>query len=101
MRVHIFRAALVNDAGDIDEGDVLTFDAHSDEQVEASDPGCAATGGDELDIFGLFADNTKSVAYRRASDDSGAVLVVVENRDVHAFAALLLDDKALGRLDVL
>ena len=29
------------------------------------------------------------------------MLVIVEHRDVHQFAQLLLDDKALGRLDVL
>jgi hypothetical protein len=34
------------------------------------------------------------------TDDGGAVLVVVEDRDVHALAQLLLDVEALGRLDV-
>ena len=34
-------------------------------------------------------------------DDRGAVLVVVEDRDVHQLAQALLDDEALGRLDVL
>jgi hypothetical protein len=32
--------------------------------------------------------------------DGGAVLVVVEDRDLHALAQLLLDVEALGRLDV-
>src|SRR3546814_12710216 len=36
-----------------------------------------------------------------AGDDRGAVLVVVKNRDVHDLAQALLDDEALGRLDVL
>jgi hypothetical protein len=34
-------------------------------------------------------------------DDRSAVLVVVEDRDVEQLAQLLLDDEALGRLDVL
>ncbi len=34
-------------------------------------------------------------------DDGGPVLVVVEDRDVHQLAQALLDDEALGRLDVL
>ena len=34
-------------------------------------------------------------------DDRGAVLVVVEDRDVHQLAQALLDDEAVGRLDVL
>ena len=33
-------------------------------------------------------------------DDRGAVLVVVEDRDVHQLAQALLDDEAVGRLDV-
>jgi hypothetical protein len=42
-----------------------------------------------------------AVEQRRADDDGGAVLVVVEDRDLHALAQLLLDVEALGRLDVL
>jgi hypothetical protein len=34
-------------------------------------------------------------------DDRGAVLVVMEHRDVHDLAQALLDDEAIGRLDVL
>ena len=34
-------------------------------------------------------------------DDGGAVLVVVEDRDVHQLAQALLDDEAFRRLDVL
>ena len=37
---------------------------------------------------------------RRADDDGGAVLVVVEDRDLHALAQLALDVEALRRLDV-
>ncbi len=33
-------------------------------------------------------------------DDRGAVLVVMEDRDVHKFAQALLDDEAFRRLDV-
>ena len=43
----------------------------------------------------------QAVEHRRADDDRGAVLVVVEDRDLHALAQLPLDVEALGRLDVL
>ena len=36
-----------------------------------------------------------------ADDDRGAVLVVVEDRDLHALAQLALDVEAVRRLDVL
>ena len=42
-----------------------------------------------------------AVQHRRADDDRGAVLVVVEDRDLHALAQLALDVEALRRLDVL
>ena len=35
-----------------------------------------------------------------ADDDGGAVLVIMENGDVHALAADLLDYETVGRLDV-
>src|SRR5690606_19856665 len=41
------------------------------------------------------------VDHRRADDDRGAVLVIVEHRDLQPLAQLALDDEALGRLDVL
>jgi len=37
---------------------------------------------------------------RGADHDGGAVLVVVEDRDLHALAQLALDVEAVGRLDV-
>jgi hypothetical protein len=49
----------------------------------------------------LLAHQFQPVEQRRGRDDGGAVLVVVEDRDVHALAQLLLDVEALGRLDVL
>src|SRR3546814_11020729 len=46
------------------------------------------------------ADQPEAVVDRRADDDRGAVLVVVEHRDVHALAQRGLDLEALRRLDV-
>ena len=45
--------------------------------------------------------SSRPLSSAAARDDGGAVLVVVEDRDVHALAQLLLDVEALGRLDVL
>ena len=44
--------------------------------------------------------SSQTVEHRRGGDDRGAVLVVVKDRNLHALAQLLLDDEALGRLDV-
>ena len=44
---------------------------------------------------------TRPVEQGRSRDDGGAVLVVVEDRDIEPTAQFLLDVEALGRLDVL
>ena len=56
---------------------------------------------DQLDLADVLADDAQAVEDRRADDDRGAVLVVVEDRDLHALAQLPLDVEALRRLDVL
>ena len=43
----------------------------------------------------------QAVEDRCADDDRGAVLIIMENRNLHALAQLLLDVEALRRLDVL
>ena len=71
------------------------------EQVEARERRRARARADELDLGELLADDAQAVDDRRADDDRGAVLVVVEDRDLHPLAELALDVEALRRLDVL
>jgi hypothetical protein len=49
----------------------------------------------------LLAHDAQPVDDGGTHDDGGAVLVVVEHRDLHPLAALALDLEAFGRLDVL
>jgi hypothetical protein len=74
--------------------------AQRDQHVEAGDARGAGAGGGQLDVLDLLADHFQCVEDRRADDDRGAVLVVVEHRDLHPLAQLALDDEALRRLDV-
>jgi hypothetical protein len=55
----------------------------------------------QLDLRDVLAHHLQAVQQRRGRDDRRAVLIVVEDGDVHALAQLLLDVEALGRLDVL
>ena len=56
----------------------------------------------ELDLADVLADHLAApLSSAGADDDRGAVLVVVEDRDLHALAQLALDVEAVGRLDVL
>ena len=55
---------------------------------------------DQLAFLDVLADDFQAVQDRGADDDRGAVLVVVEDRDLHPLAQLALDVEAFRRLDV-
>src|SRR5690606_33674676 len=55
---------------------------------------------DELGRLEVAAGQRQRIDEAGGGDDGGAVLVVVEDRDVHQLAQALLDDEAVGRLDV-
>ncbi len=56
---------------------------------------------DDGDVLDAFADNLQRIAQRGQSDDRGAVLVVVEHRDVDALAQCVLNLEAARRRDIL
>ena len=99
--VHLVDAALVGDAEAVGDPDVLVPGAERDQQVEAGKRRRARAGRDDLDVVDLLAGEFQPVEHRRRHDDRGAVLVVVEDRDVHARLQPLLDLEAFRRLDVL
>ncbi len=70
-------------------------------QIEAGDRRGAGARAHQLDLGDVLADDLEPVEDRRPGDDRGAVLVVVEHRDLHPLAELALDVEAVGRLDVL
>ena len=99
--VHVLGTALVHDALAVGDEDVLLARAEPNDQVEAGDGRRARARADDPHVLDALAHHLQSVEQRGAGDDGGAVLVVVENRDLHAPAQRLLDHEALRRLDVL
>src|SRR5262249_32449234 len=67
----------------------------------AGDAGCTRAVDDQLELLDGAARQLQRVDEAGGGDDGGAVLVVVEHRDVEQLLELLLDDEAVGRLDVL
>ena len=98
--VHQLEAALVDHAGQVGDKNVLDREAEVDDQVEAGQGRGAGAGDDQLAVLDVLADHLQAVQDGGADDDRGAVLVVVEDRDLHALAQLALDVEALRRLDV-
>ena len=99
--IHALLAARVDDALAVADDHVLARDAELDEKLEAGDRRGAGARARERNLLGLLADQTQAVEDRRVDADRGAVLVVVEDRNVHPLLQLRLDLEALGRLDVL
>ena len=98
--VHQRVAAFVDHAVDVGDPDVLALRAQRHQQVEAGDRRRARAGGDDLDVGELLAVQQQRVADGGGDDDRGAMLVVMEDRDLHARLELLLDLEAFRRLDV-
>ena len=101
VRVHALLATLVDHALRVGDQDVLRLQPQAHQQVEAGDRRRAGARARELHLADVLADDLEPVQHRRGRDDRRAVLVVVEDRDLHPLAQLLLDVEAFGRLDVL
>jgi hypothetical protein len=80
--------------------DVLAFGAQRHKQVEAGKRRGTRAGGDDLRVLELLAGQFNTVENAGRDDDGGAVLVIMEDRNVHDLAQLLFDLEAFGRLDV-
>ena len=99
--VHALGAAPVDHALGVAQDDVVGRKAHRLEELGAGDAGGAGAVDHELRLGHVAAGQMQRVDQPRGGDDRGAVLIVMEDRNVHQLAQALLDDEALGRLDVL
>ena len=77
-----------------------TLHAEGTVELAAGDAGSARAHDDDAQIFRLAAADFAGVEQRRAGDDGGSVLVVMEDGDVHFPLELLFDVEAFGSLDV-
>ena len=92
-------AAAVHDAVDVGDDDVL--DARREQQPQDRRAGGTGAGHDHPHVAELLADHAQRVGERGEHHDRGAVLVVVEDRDVQRLAQPRLDLEAARRRDVL
>ena len=98
--VHQLLAALVDDAFDVADEDVVALRPQRDQQVERGERRRARARADDLDLVDLLAVEFERVDDGGGDDDRRAMLVVMEDRNAHARLRLLLDLEALGALDV-
>ena len=99
--VHARGPALPDHALRVAQHGVGVRQAHGLDQLDAGDAGGTRTVDHDPGRGQRAAGEVEGVDDPGGGDDRGAVLVVVEHRDGHQLAQALLDDEALGRLDVL
>jgi hypothetical protein len=99
--IHALGATAVNDALGVAEDHVIVRHAHGLHQLGASDGGSARTVDHQLRVLDVATGEIHRIEQARRGDDRRAVLVVMEHRDVHQLAQLLLDDEAFRRLYIL
>ena len=91
----------VNQAFAVDQEHVLTSCTELEQHVQAGDAGSAAADRNDLQILERAIRQSERVHGGRAYHDGRAVLIVVEDRNVHPLPADPLDREAVGGLDVL
>ncbi|CUI54587.1 Uncharacterised protein [Achromobacter sp. 2789STDY5608628] len=100
VRVHQHGAAFIDHALDVGDPDVFQRQAQVHHQVQAGQRGRAGAGRHDLDLVDVLAHHLQAIDEGRRHTDRGAVLVIVEDGDLHALAQLALDREAFRRLDV-
>jgi hypothetical protein len=98
--VHAVLAAFVDDALGVAQNHVLGPEADGAQQLEAGDAGGAGAVANQPGAGDIAAGEVERIYQAGGADDRGAVLVIVEHRDVEQLAQLLLDDEAFRRIDV-
>ena len=99
--VHALGAALIDNPLGITNDTIIVPGPHGFEQFDTGNARRARTIEHNPAFLDFFAGNMQSVDQPRSADHRRAVLVIMENRYIHDFFQLLLDDKALGRFDIL
>ena len=99
--VHAIGAALIDHALGVADDALRRVGAHRLDQFQTGDPRRTGAVQHNAAILDLLPRQQQRVHQPGGADHGGAVLVVVEDGDVHLFLQALLDDEAFRRLDVL
>ena len=98
--VHAGLTALVDHAPTVAQQDVVRRQSHRLEQFHTRDRRRAGAVDDHPDVVNPPIGQMHCVHQARSGDDRGAVLVIVEDGDVHQFPQAGLDDETVRCLDI-
>ncbi|OGI40894.1 MAG: hypothetical protein A2140_00540 [Candidatus Muproteobacteria bacterium RBG_16_62_13] len=85
----------------VEQQNIVAARAEREQQLDGGEPGGAGAEQGDARVGQFLFLQFERVDQAGADDDGGAVLVVVEHRDVEACAQHLLDGETVGRGDVL
>ena len=97
---HIRLAALIDNAFRVADHDVVFLHPQRHQQVHTGNRRRARAGDHHPHVGDVFLHHPQTVKNRRGTDNRCPVLIVMENRNIHALAQLLLDVEALRRFDI-
>ena len=87
-------------AANIADGHVFALEPHGDQQIKARQS-CRATAGiDQAHIFKPLALQQQPIAHGGGHNNRRAMLVIMKDRNAHAFAQPPFNLKAFGGFDV-
>ena len=90
----------INDTTRIANHDLAFVEPHGDQQVETGKRRGSGTRGDQPDLRDILADHFERRFHRGRHHNGGAVLIVVEYRNFHAFVQVFLHVETIRCLDV-
>ena len=99
-RLHVFFTADVDNAFGVADGNVFTLDTDFAPKIQTSDGGSTGTRHHHADFGDILLDDLEAVDQCRSGNNRGAMLIVVEDRDLHPLLEFALDVKTLRRFDV-
>ena len=98
--VHQLGSAFVHQTRQVSDPNVFARNAQFDQQTQAGQSRCTRARSDQLDLAGIFAHHFQAIQNGCTHGNGRAVLIVVKDWDLHAFAQLALDVETVWRFDV-
>ncbi|MCY1524544.1 hypothetical protein D9M68_594830 [compost metagenome] len=99
--VHAFGATFINDALGIAQNDVFRRKPEGLDEFDAGDRRRTCPIADKTRGLHVAPGDVQRIDQPCGRDDGGAMLIVMEDRDIHYLAQALLDDETVRRLDIL
>ncbi|VGP32250.1 hypothetical protein SB00610_01831 [Klebsiella quasipneumoniae subsp. similipneumoniae] len=97
---HVGLTILIDNAFRIADHDVVLLHPQRHQQVHAGNCRRPGAGDHHPHVGQILLNDAQAVEDRRGADDRRAVLIVVENRNIHPLAQLLLNVETLRRFNI-